>query len=54
MVCIVEAALVDELTVEQRCIAVVVAATGGEPVIVALWDRLAARMHGSAGDEDDR
>ena len=53
MIGIEKAALVDEVTVEQRRIPIVVAATGGEPVIVALWSRLARRKHGAADDEHD-
>src|SRR6266571_4187270 len=46
-------ALVDEATVEQRRVAIVVAAPGGGPVIVALWNRLARREQGATQDDND-
>jgi len=48
-----KAALVDEVTVEQRRVPIVVAASSGKPVIVALRDRLARREQGAAQDDND-
>jgi hypothetical protein len=50
---VAQAALVDEATLEQRPVAIVVAASRLEPIVVALRNRTAGGKHGAAQDEQD-
>src|SRR5207247_11382913 len=54
MVGVAKPALVEEATLVQRRVPIVVTAPSGQPVIVALRDRLARREQGAAQDERGR
>ena len=54
MVGVAKPALVEEATLVQRRVPIVVTAPSGQPVIVALRDRVARREQGAAQDERGR